>query len=216
MPWNGSGTWSPVYSWVVEANNGVKILAAHQDTQWGDLASSLGNVWTLDGQTKPVANLSMNGFKLTNAAPASSLTDVATLADIQVNAGEWATERNPIGFVSATQFKVLGIDVTPTYLLQRAVKVIHAGGTSYCKITASSFSTDTLVTVVVSQNITSPIISVSYGTQAPDRWSRPRGTSFGVLSAPATTNTTTGTSYNLGSAPFPITSKVGDDCVEFN
>lgn len=56
MPFNGSGGFSVVYSWVAQAAAGVKIVAANQDVQWADVATNgLSNVICKDGQTTTTA-----------------------------------------------------------------------------------------------------------------------------------------------------------------
>ena len=84
-----------------------------------------------------------------------------------VTDSEWVLELNTPQYVSATQFKVLGIDLTATYHVGRRVKIIHNSGgtTSYGTITAVSFSTDTTVTVQLDpgSSLTSAVTTVYYG-----------------------------------------------------
>lgn len=214
MPWSGGGVWSPVYTWVVEANNGVKILAAHQDTQWADLASSLGNVWTLDGQTKPTANFNMNGFKLTGLVDGSSAQDSATVGQVSRLANEWIPETVAVAFVNTTSFKVTGVDATARYPKGQRIKVVHNGGatTSYYVVTSSSFAVDTTVNVSQGANLVSTISSVSYSFDNASNWSIPWGTSIAVQSSQVARNSTSGSSYLLGdnAGIFPSTTVDGD------
>lgn len=61
---------------------------------------------------------------------------------------EWVNLGYTHVYVASTQFKVAGTDVTSHYSVGRRVKVVAATpGTIYGKITASSFSTDTTITV---------------------------------------------------------------------
>jgi len=197
MPWNGSGVWSPIYTWVVEANAGVKILASHQDAQWADLASSLANVKTLDGQNKPSADWDFNGHKITNLAAPSAPTDVARLADVVSTATEWLTESATCQFLGVASFKVLATNVTAKYSPGRAVRVTHNNGASvsYYYVLSSSFSTDTTVNLSSGTTLLSPITKVEYGiisagiTGVPSSF--PVGSAVGVT---ATAQTGVGTS----------------------
>lgn len=83
MPFNGSGVFNLVYTFVNDAANGIKILASRQDTQWQDLATNgFGNTLTRDGQGSASANLPMNGFKHTNVANGSAATDYAAYGQL--------------------------------------------------------------------------------------------------------------------------------------
>lgn len=61
---------------------------------------------------------------------------------------QWIDFGHTIEWVSATQFKVSGIDLTSVYEVERAVKIFGSStGTIYRHISASVFSTDTTVTI---------------------------------------------------------------------
>jgi hypothetical protein len=61
---------------------------------------------------------------------------------------EWKNWGYTHVYVGATQFKIAGTDVTSTYTVGRRVKLVAATpGTIYGKITVSSFSTDTTITI---------------------------------------------------------------------
>lgn len=72
MPWSGSGTFNRLLSWVADATAGIDINATRMDTDTDDIVTGLNNTRTLDGQTEPIANLPMNGFKHTGASAASA------------------------------------------------------------------------------------------------------------------------------------------------
>jgi hypothetical protein len=56
LPFNGSGVFNVVYTFVTDAANGIKILASRQDTQWADVATNgLTNCVTKDGQSTTTA-----------------------------------------------------------------------------------------------------------------------------------------------------------------
>ena len=81
--------------------------------------------------------------------------------------GEWVAETNSFLWVAATQFKVVGVDVSAVYHVGRRVKVVHNGGatTSYGTVSAVAFSTDTTITLAIDggASLVSTITAVSYG-----------------------------------------------------
>lgn len=75
MPFNGSGTFNRLYSWIVDAANGVDISSTRTDAEMNGFAAGLTNCITRDGQSPPSADLPMGGKKLTNLGNAASDTD---------------------------------------------------------------------------------------------------------------------------------------------
>jgi hypothetical protein len=81
MPRNGSGTY------ILPAGNpvvpGTVIQTAWANSTMSDIAAALTASLTADGQTSPVANLPMGGFKFTGVAPATSNDEFATAGQVQ-------------------------------------------------------------------------------------------------------------------------------------
>ena len=50
MPFNGSGTFNRIYSWVTDAANGIDVSSSRTDTDTNDIAACLTNCITKDGQ----------------------------------------------------------------------------------------------------------------------------------------------------------------------
>lgn len=63
---NGSGTFVRSYNWVTDAANGINITASRFDTEDDGFAGGLSNCLTRDGQGGPTANISWNGYSITN------------------------------------------------------------------------------------------------------------------------------------------------------
>ena len=84
MPFNGSGVFQRVYSWVTDAGASLPISATRMDTDTNDIVSGLNLCLTADGQRKPSANLSMNGFKLTSMAAATTAGDAVRYEQVGV------------------------------------------------------------------------------------------------------------------------------------
>jgi hypothetical protein len=81
MPRNGSGTY------VLPAGNpvvpGTVIQTAWANPTMSDIAAALTASISADGQTSPVANLPMGGFKHTGAAPAAAVDEYALAGQVQ-------------------------------------------------------------------------------------------------------------------------------------
>lgn len=202
--WDGAGNFTLPYVFATDAANGIKILASRQDTQWTTVVSGLMNALCRDGQNKVIGNIDFNNNKAINLAAPAASTDAARLADIQANLNEWVAETNAFTFVSTTQFKVTGIDVTTRYTAGRRLKVTHNTGatTSYYTVTASSFSTDTTVTVLGS-NLVSTITAISYSLTGSLNVSTPLGPVV-MLTTNSSQNLVSGTNYNIGKAGTPF------------
>lgn len=80
IPYNGSGTFSRLYSWVVDAANSVNISSTKTDAEMNGFAAGLTNCVTRDGQSPPSADLPMGGKKLVNLGNASVSTDALNMA----------------------------------------------------------------------------------------------------------------------------------------
>lgn len=77
---------------------------------------------------------------------------------------QFTDELNPVAYVSATSFKVTGVDVTSVYTVGRIVRSVNTGGTIYSQVKSSAFSTDTTVTVDnFSGTLDAGLSAVSYG-----------------------------------------------------
>lgn len=189
MPWNGSGLFTRLYNWTQDAAGGIKILASKHDAETNGIVAGLNNCLTLDGQNKPTANIDWNGKKITNLLAGTAATDAATVG--QIVAGEWILETRSLTWLTGTTFKVMGADVTATYHPGRRIKSTNSGGTIYSTVTASTFSTDTTVTVVNDSGaLDSGFTALNYGVVARANSSQPYITSF------ATTHTNTNVPSN--------------------
>lgn len=83
MPFNGSGTFNRLYSWVQDAANGIKIRADRMDNEMNGMATGLTDCVTRDGQSPAQANLPMGGFKHTGVADGTNATDYASLGQVR-------------------------------------------------------------------------------------------------------------------------------------
>lgn len=168
MPYDGSGNFNRLYSWVTDALGGLFINATKMDAEMNGFATGLTDCVTRDGQSPPTANLPMNGKKLTGLTTGSAATDSASIADItsRLAVAEWqAFSGAALVFVSATQFKTSALDTTGTFTRGRRLKIVVTAGTTYCNVTAATFAAgDTTITVgnLVSFNLDAGLSAVSY------------------------------------------------------
>ena len=86
MPWNGSGVYSRLHSWVADAAAAIDITASRMDADTNDITSALMHCLTVNGETVPVANLPMANFRHTGASNGVALNDYATIGQI-INGG---------------------------------------------------------------------------------------------------------------------------------
>src|SRR5271165_993284 len=83
MPFNGSGVFTRIYSWVADAAASINITASRMDTDTNDIVTNgLGNCITRDGQGQPTANLPMANFRHTGVSNGVNPTDYAALGQV--------------------------------------------------------------------------------------------------------------------------------------
>ena len=75
LPYNGSGTFNRLYSWVVDAANNVNISSSRTDAEMNGFAAGLTNCITRDGQSPPSADIPWGAKRLTNLGAATTGTD---------------------------------------------------------------------------------------------------------------------------------------------
>lgn len=89
MPYNGSGVFTRLYSWVNDAAANIKIRADRMDNEMNGMAVALSTAITKDGQTTITANLPMAGFRHTGVGNAASRTDYAAFGQVQDGKAAW-------------------------------------------------------------------------------------------------------------------------------
>lgn len=106
MPWNGSGVFTRLYSWVADKNAGINITASRMDGDTDDIVTGLENTVTLDGQTIPTHSLPMGGFTHTNVGNATARTNYPAAGQVQDSTLVW-------GGTSGGSANAQTISVTP-------------------------------------------------------------------------------------------------------
>src|ERR1700744_453939 len=103
MPWNGSGVFNRIYSWVADKAAGLDISSSRMDPDTDDLASAgFGNCLTRDGQGQPTANLPMAGFRHTGVQNAVNRSDYAAFGQVQDGLPNWTISGGSADAITAT------------------------------------------------------------------------------------------------------------------
>lgn len=91
MAFNGLGTFSLIYNWITDRNNGIKILASRMMAQEQDIADALSLCITKDGQQTVTANIPMSNNKITLLASGTAVTDAANLGQVQASSAHFSS-----------------------------------------------------------------------------------------------------------------------------
>jgi hypothetical protein len=150
MPFNGNGVFNRIMNWVNDAANSIPITASRTDTDSNDIAQGLTNCVTRDGQSPPLADLPMGGFKFTNVANAAANNQwvalgQANLLYLSLGGGTLT------GGLTGTTVTMTGLITTTGNVAGAAVSAtgnVSAGGTVLSALTFSA----TISNVVLSTN----------------------------------------------------------------
>ena len=113
MPWNGTGVFIRLFSWVADRAAAINITASRVGTekirkmrffQPRDyiVSSGFGNTLTRDGQGIATANLPMGGFKHTGVADGVARTDYASLGQLEDGVVTWQAAGGVADALTAT------------------------------------------------------------------------------------------------------------------
>ena len=85
MAFNGSGTFTRIYNWVVDKANGINITASRMDTEFDGMATGLSTCITKDGQTTITANIPFANYKITGLGNGTARSDAINVGQVQDN-----------------------------------------------------------------------------------------------------------------------------------
>ena len=85
MAFNGSGTFTRIYNWVVDKANGINITASRMDTEFDGIATGLSTCITKDGQTTITANIPFANYKITGLGNGTARSDAINVGQVQDN-----------------------------------------------------------------------------------------------------------------------------------
>jgi microcystin-dependent protein len=123
MPWNGSGSFQRLFSWVADKAAAINITASRTDSDTDDIINAgLGNVLTRDGQGSATANLPMNNFRHTGVGNGAARNDYPALGQVQDGVVNW-------GIAGGTpDAMTLTLAPAVTALIDGQVIFLRAGG----------------------------------------------------------------------------------------
>lgn len=101
MPFNGSGTFNRLFSWVADRNAGIDISSTRMDSDTNDIASGLSDCITRDGQSLPTANLPMNSLRHTGVENGQARTDYAAVGQVQDGLLNWVAAGGTVDAITA-------------------------------------------------------------------------------------------------------------------
>jgi hypothetical protein len=103
MPFNGSGQFNRIFSWVADKAAGLDISSSRMDTDTDDITSSgFGNCITRDGQGQPTANLPMAGFRHTSVGNGVARSDYSAIGQTQDALLNWTIAGGTSDAITAT------------------------------------------------------------------------------------------------------------------
>ena len=85
MPFNGSGTFTRIYNWVIDKANGINITASRMDADLDDIANGLSQCINKNGQTILTANIPFNNYKITGLNNGAERNDSINVGQVQDN-----------------------------------------------------------------------------------------------------------------------------------
>ena len=136
MGWSGgvytrtNGVYSGSGVWASDEGAAVKILSSRHDTHDQDLATGINSCLAKDGSNAATSNLNLGGFRYTNAAVATSNSDLARASQV-IDAS--------LIYAGTTAGTTTAYTLTPSIVITRTVGMIVRA-----KIHATSTGTATL------------------------------------------------------------------------
>lgn len=96
MPFSGTGIFNRIHNWVSDAAAAINITDTRMDAEMDGFANGLTNCVTKDGQTNPVANLPMNGFRHTGVGNSSSPSSYPSTSQVQNGSFNYAVDTGAV------------------------------------------------------------------------------------------------------------------------
>lgn len=150
MPFNGSGVFQRLYTWVNDAAADIKIRADRTDAEMDGFATGLSTCITKDGQTTVTANLPMSTYRHTNVGAGSSRTDYTRLDQVQDGKLNWVAAGGTADEITASYSPAL------TTLVDGQLCYVRAGAAN--ATTTPTFSPNGLTPRTIAREGSQPLL----------------------------------------------------------
>jgi hypothetical protein len=134
MAFNGTGTFNRLYSWVVDATNGLFVSSTRMDAEMDGMATAFNNCMTRDGQSPATANIPMGSNRITGLANGVAPTDAAAVGQVRAGYTYAGFVGQPIAFSGSAVYTAATITSKSDPLSEIT---IGAGGTFVPAVTGS-------------------------------------------------------------------------------
>lgn len=176
MAYNGSGTFSRLYSWITDRNNTIKIRADRMDAEMDGFADGLTNAICRDGQSTVAANIPWNNKKITGLGDATAAADA-----LNRQSGDARYLRNPSSGIST----LTGLDAADT------LSVYDDSATADKAIAWSDLSADLLAEWKAAGNVFATGARVLFQAAPPTGWTVETNSAYNNVGLRFTTGTPT-------------------------
>jgi len=151
MPYNGSGVFQRLYTWVNDAASNIKIRADRIDNEMNGFATGLSSAITKDGQTTITANLPMATYRHTNVGDAVNRNEYATFGQVLDGKGSWAASVGGTADVITVSFS----PVFSSYVTGMEISFVSTGANTG----AVTLNVDSLGAKAVTKNGTTALVA---------------------------------------------------------
>ena len=157
MPFNGSGSFVRLYSWVADKNAGIDINAQRMDNDTDDITGNgLDLCLTRDGQGSAQDDLPMNGFVHTGVGDAAQTNQYASANQIQHGSIIF-------GVSTGTGDAIVGTFAPPVTVLTDGMQLnVRAPGAN--TITTPTFAPNSVTATVITKDGGSPLAASDYAS----------------------------------------------------
>ena len=207
MAFNGSGTFTRIYNWVVDKANGINITASRMDTEFDGIATGLSTCITKDGQTTLTANIPFANYKITGLGNGTARSDAINVGQVQDNQFLYlgTTSGSADAYTLAPSPAITAYTATQQFTAK--ISATNLTTTPYLQVSAIANPTTTAVIKKLSATKTEIAVEASdllingiydfKRNSANDAWIvlNPEKSYYNLINATKATTTTQGISY---------------------
>lgn len=161
MAFNGTGTFSRLYTWLSDKTNSIPITASRMDAEFDGIATGLSSCITKDGQTTVTANIPFNSKKITGLGVGNARTDSINIS--QVQDGQFTYLGTTGGAADAYTLAPAPAITAYTTTMQYCVKIHATNATITPYLQISSIGTPASDAVIKKINASGSEVAVDIG-----------------------------------------------------